>query len=146
MRSLFILFILVCGFAVTACKPNGASAPAATTTAVVKDAVPGKIEISAVDLTMLEDSARFKVHYKFLEGSPSKYYMCTFEFPGTTKKGLKPLDAWEMKPEGVIVAGVELGPEKLTEFTVHLAEADSPDAGYRDNSNVFAGKIEHAGQ
>ncbi len=39
------------------------------------------------------------------------------------------------------MAGVELGPEKLTEFTVSLAEADSPDQGYRNNSNVFTGKF-----
>lgn len=135
---------LSCGFALfslSACKPSvpGNSAPA--TTAVVKEAVPGKIEITAVDTSLQESAIRFKVQYKFVEGAPTKYYMCTFEFPGTDKKGLKQLDAWEMKPEGVIVAGVDFGAEKLTDFTVRLAEADSPDQGFRDNSNVFSGKL-----
>ena len=145
MMKLLFVGALCC---MNACRPNANSAaPAANSaTAVVKESVPGKIEITGADVTMLEDSARFKVQYKFVEGSPSKYYMCTFEFPGTDKKGLKPLDAWEMKPEGFIVAGIELGPEKLTEFTVHLAEADSPDQGYRDNSNVYSGKINYAGK
>lgn len=143
MRTFLTILCAICLTSMTACKPKdtGSSTPVAT--AVVVKSVPGKIEISSADVTMLEDSARFKVHYKFLEGGPSKYYMCTFEFPGTQKKGLKPLDAWEMKPEGDIVAGVELGEESLTEFTVRLAEADSPDQGYRDNSNIYSGKIEY---
>jgi len=139
MRALLMLLCASGLVGITACKPN---APAAVAKTEVKESVPGKIEITGVDANVLEDTVRFKVQYKFLEGAPTKYYMCTFEFPGTTKKGLKPLDAWEMKPEGTIIAGVEVGSEKLTEFTVRLAETDSPDQGYRDNSNVFTGKLE----
>ncbi len=69
MRVLLVLLCLSSVSVATGCKPQPASPSGTVTTAVVKESVPGKIEITSVDANLLEDVVRFKVHYKFVEGA-----------------------------------------------------------------------------
>ena len=45
---------------------------------------------------------RFEVAYKFTKGVAGKYYMCELSFPEAKKQRVKPMEWWELKPEGVI--------------------------------------------
>lgn len=142
MKRLLVV-ACVCMFVTShlGCSPSSKPAPISTT-AVVKEAVPGRIEITDASVKIdQENVARIQVKYKFVEGAPTKFYQCLFTFPGTEKTALKPLESWEMKPEGIIVTGTEAGEHKLDEFTVQFSEADSPDQGFHPNSELFKGKV-----
>ncbi len=116
--------------------------PSTPVMSTITDSEPGIIEIGKVDVKVNDENlAEFKIHYKFTSGRPAKYYMCNILFPGSERRGLKPIEKWEMKPEGIIIAKIDLGADNLDAFTIQLEEADSPDKGYTANSNLYEGKL-----
>lgn len=111
----------------------------------VVDTSPGVVElISAKAQRQPDKIIRFEVAYKFTSGSPVKNYMLNLGFPGTTVAGNKPMDAWEVKPEGVIKTGMPVGDADAKTFELTFSEADSPDRGYKIISNTLTGDIEAA--
>ena len=127
-------------------KPKAAvSKPAIKST--VADPTPGVVEITDVKARRLADNiVSFEVAYKFTSGSPIKNYMLKLGFPGTSVGGHKPMDAWEVKPEGTIKTGLPVPDPDASAFEVTFSEADSPDRGYTVISNKFTGVIEPAAE
>ena len=114
-------------------------------TATVADPTPGVVEIISVTAKRRpENIIFFEVAYKFTSGSPIKNYMLNLGFPGTSVAGHKPMDAWEVKPEGTIKTGLPVADIEAMSYEVTFSEADSPDRGYTIISNKFAGVIELA--
>ena len=70
--------------------------------------------------------------------------MLNLGFPGTSIAGQKPMDSWEVKPEGTIKTGLPVADIEAMSYEVTFSEADSPDRGYTIISNKFAGVIELA--
>ncbi len=125
-------------------RPKVAASTAAIT-ATVADAAPGVVEITSVKAQRRgENLVFFEVDYKFTSGSPIKNYMLHLGFPGTSIAGKKPMDAWEVKPEGTIKTGMPVTDSEANAYEVTFAEADSPDRGYTIISNKFTGEIEPA--
>jgi len=120
------------------------SAPATTTR--VENAPPGVVELTSATARLDSQAdthfVRFEIAYKFTSGSPVKHYMVEIAFPGTTNHGVKPMDAWEVKPEGVIKTGIQVADDTVKEYSITFAEADSPDRGYKVISNTLTGVIE----
>ena len=114
-------------------------------TATVADPTPGVVEIISVTAKRRpENIIFFEVAYKFTSGSPIKNYMLNLGFPGTSVAGHKPMDAWEVKPEGMIKTGMPVPDPAAKDYEVTFAEADSPDRGYTTISNKFTGEIDPA--
>ncbi|HUQ71066.1 MAG TPA: hypothetical protein VM165_16185 [Planctomycetaceae bacterium] len=125
--------------------PAETPAPAATTSTVIENAEPGVVELTSATAKYAADNiVRFEIAYKFTSGSPVKFYQCDIQFPGTTNRGFKPMEAWEVKPEGVIKTGIEVADDAVKDFSITFAEADSPDRGYKVISNTLTGEIESA--
>ncbi len=121
-----------------------AAAPAPIT-ATVTDSAPGVVEIVSVKAQrQAENIIHFEVTYKFTSGAPIKNYMLNLAFPGTTTAGQKPMDAWEVKPEGTIKTGLPVADPEAKTYEVTFAEADSPDRGYKVISNKVTGEVEPA--
>lgn len=125
-------------------------APTVVTTEVVSTE-PGEIELSAPKVTLVKkpnqgerDRVRFEVNYRFTKGKPDKSYQCEITFPGTTHLGVKPIQSWELKPEGVIKDAIELDDPPVETFEIRVSEADSPQDGFKLISNVASGKVETA--
>jgi hypothetical protein len=103
---------------------------------------PGQIELSDPKMTLQEpDRAQFEVKYRFTKGKPEKYYLCEISFPGTSNHGAKPMESWELKPEGVIRDGIVLHKLPVQTFEICVSEADSPQNGYKKISNVVRGQV-----
>ncbi|MDZ4683546.1 MAG: hypothetical protein SH850_00560 [Planctomycetaceae bacterium] len=127
----------------TAPVPAETPAPAATTSTVIETAEPGVVELTNATAKYGDDNiVRFEIAYKFTSGAPVKHYQCDILFPGTNNRGIKPMDAWEVKPEGVIKTGIEVADDTVRDFSITFAEADSPDRGYKVISNTLTGVIE----
>ncbi len=125
-------------------KPKSV-ASARNITVTLADPTPGVVEITSVKAQRRpENIVYFEVGYKFTSGSPVKNYMLNLGFPGTSIAGHKPMDAWEVKPEGIIKTGMPVPDPSAKDYEVTFAEADSPDRGYTTISNKFAGEIEPA--
>ena len=93
---------------------------------------PGEIELSDPIMTLQKpDRVQFEVKYRFTKGKPEKYYLCEISFPGTANHGAKPMESWELKPEGVIKDGIVLSKLPVQTFEIHVSEADSPRTGIR---------------
>ncbi len=132
----------VAGCQAEAVKPTASAAPSVIT-ATMADATPGVVEITGVKAERKSDDiVTFEVTYKFTSGSPVKHYMLNLTFPGTSVSGQKPMDAWEVKPEGVIKTGLPVADPAAKSYAITFAEADSPDRGYTVISNTFTGEIE----
>jgi hypothetical protein len=132
----FAVLVLGCG--------QPAAEPAATTvvTAEPVPAEPGQIELSDPKVTLTgPDMVQFEVRYRFTKGKPVKHYLCEITFPGTPNAGTKPIEGWELKPEGVIKDGIMLTKPPVTTFEIRVSEADSPDQGYKPISNVVSGPV-----
>ena len=114
-------------------------------TATIADPTPGVVEITSAKAQRMGDNiVAFEITYKFTSGSPIKNYMLNLGFPGTTTAGHKPMDSWEVKPEGTIKTGMPVADPEAKAYEITFAEADSPDRGYRVISNKFTGEIEPA--
>ncbi len=125
-------------------KPKTATQTHAIT-ATVTDPTPGVVEITSVKAQRnTENIVSFEVEYKFTSGKPIKNYMLNLGFPGTSIAGQKPMDSWEVKPEGTIKTGLPVADIEAMSYEVTFSEADSPDRGYTIISNKFAGVIELA--
>jgi hypothetical protein len=104
---------------------------------------PGEIELSEPKVTLDgPNRVRFEVRYRFVKGRPDKYYMCEISFPGTANHGSKPMESWELKPEGVIKDGIVLSKPPVKTFEIRVSEASSPQDGYKKISNVAKGVVE----
>ena len=116
-----------------------------TITATAADPTPGVVELTSVRAQRkAENIVSFEVGYKFTSGSPIKNYMLNLGFPGTSIAGHKPMDSWELKPEGTIKTGLPVADAEAKSYEVTFSEADSPDRGYTVISNKFTGEIEPA--
>lgn len=121
-------------------KP-AATAPAITATATKVE--PGIVELSSPKVTRGENNRiNFEISYKFTSGAPVKTYQLEMSFPGTKERGFKQMESWELKPEGVIKTAVEVGDPTVSKFLIVLSEADSPDRGFKRNSNELTGELE----
>jgi hypothetical protein len=113
-----------------------------TIAATAEAAPPGVVELTSAKAKFDADMiVRFEIAYKFTSGSPVKNYLCEITFPGTDDRGIKPMDPWEVKPEGVIKTGIQVSSAAVKEFSITFAEADSPDRGYKVISNTLTGTI-----
>lgn len=139
--GLGVCLIAGCSAGTTSSPDVSVSKPAITATVDV--AAPGVVEIvSAKARRSAENIIHFEVAYKFTSGSPVKNYMLNLTFPGTSVSGQKPMDAWEVKPEGIIKTGLPVADPAAKSFEITFAEADSPDRGYTVISNMVSGEVE----
>jgi hypothetical protein len=105
--------------------------------------VPGRIELFDPKVTLVEPNlVQFEVKYRFTQGRPDKYYSFDVFFPGTNNHGVKTIDSWELKPEGVIRDGIELRHPGAKTFEIYMSETTSPQLGYKKFSNVLTGEIQ----
>jgi hypothetical protein len=103
---------------------------------------PGEIELSDPKVTLVAPTrVRFEVKYRFTRGQPDRYYACDISFPGTPNHGVRQMEAWELKPQGVIRDTVELSQPGVKSFTIQMSESLSPREAYQKNSNVVSGPI-----
>ena len=119
-------------------------APVSTQAAVAEHAeqTPGEIELSDAKVTVVEPTlVRFEVKYRFTKGQPDKFYACDISFPGTPNHGVKPMESWELKKEGVIKDGVVLREPPVKTFEIHMSETTSPQLPYKKISNVLTGSV-----
>jgi hypothetical protein len=130
--------VLVIGCSQRAAAPG----TAAVQTTQPVSAEPGEIELSDPKVTFAgPNTVRFEVRYRFTKGKPEKYYLCEISFPGTPNHGAKPMESWELKPEGVIKDGIVLSKPPVQTFEIRVSEADSPQNGYKAISNVVRGPV-----
>ena len=129
-------------------SPQPPARPAAPPAATVPDASSEPRERGAVELVDAKATldelnvANFEIQYRFTAGAPTKFYLCNIAFPGTEQWGVKPLESYEMSPQGVIRTGIEVGKQPVREFEITLSEADSPDQGYHLISNTLRGRVQ----
>lgn len=120
--------------------------PAAPAPAVVVQhapPTPGEIELFDPKVTLLEPTlVQFEVKYRFTKGQPDRYYACDISFPGTLNHGVKPMQSWELKTEGVIRDKVVLSKPPVKSFEIQMSEAASLQDGYKKNSNVVSGPVQ----
>ncbi len=136
---LVCLAVLFTGCGRSAVAPN----PAVVPTASLVPTEPGEIELSDPKVTFAEsNTVRFEVRYRFTKGKPDKYYLCEVSFPGTANHGAKPMESWELKSEGVIKDGIVLSKPPVQTFEIRVSEADSPQDGYKQISNVVRGPVQ----
>jgi hypothetical protein len=143
MSAVRLLAIAALSLGVASCERE-TTTPAAIDAKVVEplSKEPGEIELTAATVTFSEPNiARFEVHYRFTKGKPNKYYLCEVSFPGTPNHGAKPMERWELKPEGTIRDGIVLSKLPVTKFEIRISEAYSPQDGYKKISNVLAGPV-----
>jgi hypothetical protein len=131
----FVVIALGCG------QKAGTPAPIVVTEHVSQ--TPGEIELSDPKVTLLEPSlVQFEVKYRFTKGKPDKYYMCDITFPGTLNHGVKPMEHWELKAEGVIRDKVELSKPGVKTFEIQMSETAAQQEPYRKISNVVSGQVQ----
>lgn len=140
------ILTLVCGW--TGCGGD-AGAPVQPTVATPADPAapsdttePGVVHLKTATATKdAEQIVRFQVDYEFTSGAPVKTYLCTVNFPDTEHTGLKPLEAFELQPQGSFTMGIEVGETDVDAFEITFSEADSPDRGYTVISNTLTGQL-----
>lgn len=105
---------------------------------------PSEVELSDPKVTLLEPKlVQVEVRYRFTKGEPDKYYSCEVSFPGTPSHGVKMMESWELKPEGVIRDKFQLQQPGAKSFEIYMSETPSPQqAPYKKISNVVSGTIE----
>ena len=125
-----------CGHPGTSSAPPSHARHASTT--------PSEVELSDPTVTLLEPTlVQVEVRYRFTKGQPDKYYACEVSFPGTPNHGVKMMESWELKPEGVIRDKFQLRQPGAKSFEIYLSETPSPQqAPYKKISNVVGGAIE----
>jgi hypothetical protein len=143
LRSAGGLLLVPLAVLFTGCGQRAAApGTAAVQTAQPVSTEPGEIALSDPKVTLAApDTVRFEVRYRFTKGKPDKYYLCEISFPGTANHGAKPMESWELKSEGVIKDGIVLSKPPVQTFEVRVSEADSPQDGYKQISNVVSGPV-----
>jgi len=110
--------------------------------AVVRPYEPAEVELGEPTASFQAPGiVRVEIPYKFVAGSPVAHYGCEVKFLDTDFTGLKFMQAWELKKEGVIRDGFEVGKEPKGAFEVVFTEAESPDRGYHPISKVVTGQV-----
>jgi hypothetical protein len=143
LLNLALYWVAVCGLAGCHAETSKPKIVTPAITATIVDPTPGAVEImSAKAQWKGENIVAFEIAYRFTSGSPNKNYMLNLGFPGTSIAGHKPMDSWEVKPEGTIKTGMPVADPEAKAYEVTFAEADSPDRGYTVISNKFTGEIE----
>jgi hypothetical protein len=143
--ALCLLFLNV--LAIAGCSPQESSSarsagPVITKTTDAGPIAPGVVELKSASATRDENNViRFEVSYLFTSGSPVKTYLCNVTFPGSDQVGIRPLESFELKPEGTFKMGIEVGENKVDAFELTFSEADSPDRGYTVISNTLVGQV-----
>jgi hypothetical protein len=128
---------------VSGCGPRGVSS-ASPSSARHASQTPCEVELSDPKVTLLEPNlVQVEVRYRFTKGQPDKYYSCEVSFPDTPNHGVKMMESWELKPEGVIRDKFQLRQPGAKSFEIYLSETPSPQqAPYKKISNVVGGAIE----
>lgn len=116
---------------------------ARTSEAVALPYEPAEVELG-VPTTSFQapDIVRVEIPYKFITGSPVAHYGCEVKFLDSEFTGFKAMEAWELKNEGVIRDGFQIGRAPKGAFEVVFTEAESPDRGYHPISKVVTGQID----
>lgn len=110
--------------------------------AVVLPYAPAEVELGLPTASFeAPDIVRVEIPYKFVVGTPVANYGCEVRFLDPEFKGLKYMQAWELKSEGVIRDGFVIGTEPKGAFEVVFTEAESPDRGYHPISKVVTGQV-----
>jgi hypothetical protein len=134
------VFCLLVGMAAGCAGKTDSPAPAVV--AGQGPSTPGEIELSDLKVTLVEPSlVQFEVKYRFTRGQPERYYACDISFPGTPNHGIRQMDAWELKPQGVIRDRVVLSQPGAKSLAMHMSESPSPREAYKKISNVIGGPI-----
>jgi hypothetical protein len=119
-----------------------ADGPAPAVVARQAPSTPGEIELSDPKVTLVEPTlVQFEVKYRFTRGRPDRYYACDISFPGTPNHGVRQMEAWELKPQGVIRDRIVLSQPGAKSFAIQMSESLSPREAYKKNSNVVSGTI-----
>ena len=143
--SLGLLFLNLLAIAGCSQQESDSARSAGPTTTKTTDSgpiAPGVVELKSASAARDENNViRFEVRYQFTSGSPVKTYLCNVTFPGTDQVGIRPLESFELKPEGTFKMGIEVGENKVDAFELTFSEADSPDRGYTVISNTLAGQV-----
>lgn len=112
------------------------------TTADTGPYVPCEVELSEPSVTIPEPGiAQFKVKYRFIRGSPTRFYSCEINFPGTPVRAVKRMEAWQLKTEGTIVDRLSIPGEGVKTYQILFCEAPSGMAPYEPVSNILKGNI-----
>lgn len=124
-------------------KPAAETPSKPTITAVVDPGPPGVVELIGAKAHLDQDGfVRFEVNYRFTSGSPTRHYMLDITFPDTKNRGVKPMQSWEVKPEGIIKTRIQVSDPPVKQYSMNFSEADSPQQGYKVISNTLTGEIE----
>ena len=128
------------------CAACGRTAKTPSPVQVVADdepVVPSEVELSAAKVTLHEpDIVGFEVKYRFTKGRPHQHYSCDISFPGSANQGVRLMESWELKGEGVIRDKVMLSKPGVKTFEIRMTEASSAQAPYKTISNVVTGPVE----
>ena len=120
-----------------------AEPPKVAVSTVIEDAGPGVVELSNAVARMTDDNViRFEIPYKFVSGSLKKFFVCEIEFPGTTDKGVKQIDSWDIAQEGIVTTGIQVSSPDVKTFSITMSEAESPDQGFKVISNTLTGEVQ----
>jgi hypothetical protein len=118
-----------------------ADAPAPAPAARHASATPSEVRLSDPEVTLLEPTlVQFEVKYRFTRGRPDKYYSCDISFPGTPNHGVRMMEGWELKAEGVIRDKIMLSRPGAKVFEIYMSESPSPRESYKKISNVVSGR------
>ncbi len=106
-------------------------------------AEPRQVELSDARAKRIEpELVEFEVRYRFTQGEPCQAYACDITFPGTSNHGVRKMENWELKHEGVIRDRVTLSSPGAKTFSITLSEAPSRRESYKKISNVVSGPID----
>jgi hypothetical protein len=110
----------------------------------VVDAGPTQVELGPAKAEWREPEAeivKFEIPYRFTSGGPVMVYQCRVTFPDEGAAGMKPMEAWELKREGVIRTGIPANGKLVKGYRIQLFEAESPDKEYYLVSNTVTGEV-----
>jgi len=103
---------------------------------------PCEIQLTDAKVTVLEPTlVQFEVTYRFTHGQPDKYYSCDILFPGTPNHGVRMLESWELKEEGMIRDRIVLTQPGVKSFEIRMSESPSPRDPYKTISNTLGGSV-----
>jgi hypothetical protein len=102
--------------------------------------VPASIEITDVKARYdAPEIAYVQFEYRFTSGHPLAFYQCDIKFPDSGQGGVKEMQAWELKDNGVIKTGFNVTKSPGNTVEITIGEAETPDKGYKVISNKASG-------
>ncbi len=139
------LILVSLGVMASGCGPKAVPAGSSAGAAAVEEGAkgPAKIELSDAKVTPLEPMfVQFEVKYRFSEGRPASGYTLMLSFPDIKEQCMKGMEAFEVKPEGVIRDKFRLSKPIGKSFEMHMGESPSSSHAYHQRSNLVTGTIE----